>query len=276
MKLEGLKLFIGTVTTRGLHRKAAETVVRLVQHLGRLGVDVVFETDGSAPMTRARAELGELYLESRREWALWLDDDHSFTPDVVERMFAAEQPFVCCAYPGRKPADHASATQVMLCSLALHESFFSSEAPVIRRGAVRVHGCGMGVVLTHRSVLERIEAALGDELPRFQSEPRAPAMLRGFWTEILQNGHHYHHDDAAFCRRARAAGVELWALYDAEISHHHAGFTFTGNFRHAVDDCILRHVDELAKERAAKQMPRVRMNLGACEAPAATGQGAQR
>jgi hypothetical protein len=149
----------------------------------------------------ARNQLVQQTLDGKYEWLWFMDDDHAFPPNLLERLlshgdaivyddriFAIDvvQP-VCLErrWPFR-PCQYAETTEDgKYAPIALKES------PT--EGLIELVAGGCAGMLIRRRVLETLEPP---------------------WFEYLDRS-----EDIAFCDRVKAAGFRLWCDLDAKLGH---------------------------------------------------------
>ncbi len=139
---------------------------------------------------RGRNNLVRESLENGSEWLWFLDDDHAFAPDLLNRLLAHKvdivtpvylqrmMPFAPVVYTGQEDANF---TPLFLPDYAGDE------------GLQVVHAAGTGGMLIRSEVFRAIE------------EP---------WFE-----HGHASEDLIFCEKARDAGFSIWCDLHAHLGH---------------------------------------------------------
>jgi len=151
----------------------------------------------------ARHVLAHKALVEGYDRIMWLDSDHAFKPDLMERLSADMDQgleFVTGVYFTRKtpikPCVHAICHDtVTKDGKAIPTSIPVSEIP---DGLFEIEGCGFGACMMTTDLIRKV----GD-LPFFP--------FQGYG------------EDFSFCRRAREAGAKLWC--DGRIRVDHIGLT---------------------------------------------------
>lgn len=113
-------------------------------------VDVIWVTDLERGL--ARNHLANKFLATTATYALWLDDDMVFQPDLADRLLSQQQDIVTALYFGRYPPYYPMA---YLHSPSGNKYTFNP----LRKwtgGLEKIDACGFGAILTHRRVFERI------------------------------------------------------------------------------------------------------------------------
>jgi hypothetical protein len=84
---------------------------RLIAHSSRQGREIESFVVSSAVLSSLRALLVRRALEWKADWLLWMDADHTFPPDALERLLAHDLPIVGCNYI-RRLAPHGQTASV--------------------------------------------------------------------------------------------------------------------------------------------------------------------
>jgi hypothetical protein len=165
---------------------------------------------GYAAIDQARNQMATDALRDGFEETIWIDADVGFHADAVERLRSHALPMVCGVYP--KKGQRAVACHVMPGT----PSMLFGEGG----GLVEVMYAATGFLLVRREAYLAIQNRL--RLPvcneRF-GQPLIPFFLP--MIHPLEGGHWYLAEDYAFCQRARAAGLRIFA--DTTIRLWHIG-----------------------------------------------------
>jgi hypothetical protein len=164
------------------------------------------------PFDHARNFGCQMLLGSRREWLLFLDSDVCPPADAVLRLLAHDKPFISGLYC-RRSVPHG----VPVCMRNYQwvtELPGPGEDPVIE-----VDFVGAGMLLIHRSVLERL-----------QSLPHPPGKPWFHWRVDLA-GHVPHgegiSEDFWLCRRVKDE-LGITPLVDTSVRCMHMGYAEAG------------------------------------------------
>jgi predicted O-methyltransferase YrrM len=165
---------------------------------------------GYAAIDQARNQMASDALRDGFEETLWIDSDIGFDPDTVERLRAHSLPIVCGIYPQK--GKRAVACHVMPGTQKL---VFGQ-----RGGLVELLYAGTGFLLVRREAYLTIQRTL--KLPMCNERFGQP-LIPFFHPMIhpIDDGHWYLAEDYAFCQRARAAGLCIFA--DTSIRLWHIG-----------------------------------------------------
>jgi glycosyltransferase involved in cell wall biosynthesis len=130
--------------------------------------------------------------ELEAEWILWLDDDMSPPPDLLERLHSTGEPFVGAVAYKREPPYQP-------CVFRLDELKAVPFDPEPEAGLVDADLTGFACILTHRSVYDAV----------WDRTDGHPFALQG-----KNCG-----EDFYFCLQARKAGFQLRILADCTVGH---------------------------------------------------------
>lgn len=175
-------------------------VEEFLQQIQRAGV-AVYRAIGSSDIARVRSMLGSYVLDGRFgsvERVLWVDSDQPMTVATAARLLKSDLDFVTAIAPSRME-------DRLLIDLAgpLEELVLGAGEPF------EVRRCGFGAVVTSRATLEAVRDGMD-------------AVHGGWWPLFLpmvSSEGEYLSEDYAFCERARAAGVKLYADPQAPSGH---------------------------------------------------------
>ncbi len=139
---------------------------------------------------RGRNRLVERSLERGSEWMLFLDDDHTFPPTLLNQLLSHDQPIVASLYLQR-------ADPFLPIAYAVKEegNYWPLDLSVCdKEGLVEVAGAGTGGMLIRSEVFTKI-----------------PAPWFVHTTE--------QSEDLYFCDRAREAGIPIYVDLAARLGH---------------------------------------------------------
>ena len=74
------------------------SVVKLIQQLGKSGIQVGINTMKSPLIHQARNYLTSIFLTTEYQYMLFIDSDVGFEPEAVVRMMVAKKNIVCTPY----------------------------------------------------------------------------------------------------------------------------------------------------------------------------------
>lgn len=149
---------------------------------------------GSSMLPHLRCQIAEEAIGKHNATdLLWIDDDHSFPENTVDKLFMRDKAIV---------GINASTRALPIKSTArvnLDEHLYTTSKST---GIERCYSLGFGIILVRREVFESIKPP---------------------WFRIsCEDGGSWIGEDAWFCAKARAAGYELWVDHDLtkETLHH--------------------------------------------------------
>lgn len=201
-----------------------KSVFYLGMHVNKMGWDHGLLTlSNSSNINRARSSIANFFMQqTTHEWVLWLDNDIVFSPEHIDMLMAIDEPFVCGCYPAKTPEPIYPVTFRLDA-----KGWMISHKKNPRYVAVR--NIGFGLVLTHRSVFERIAQHFGDSLVMDSVEKR---IYNGALEEQASRNVHYFMEavtldgkttfvgeDTAFFLRYAQAGGTAWLALDANVAH---------------------------------------------------------
>ncbi len=224
-----------------MHIIFANSVMRLKDACRERGVGLTVDfMGGEALITRARSRLAAQFLaHAEATHLLFIDSDIGFAPDDVFRLLAADREVVAAVCPLKKidwektrAAVKADVADLQQASIGYVVRFLpNAESSVeVNAGFAKVAYAGTGFLMISRPALQRIvdahpelRARMGD-----MADPLAAEAVMVFDTMIEPETGQYLSEDYAFCRRWRDLGGEIWADFEARLTHvGHA--TYTGS-----------------------------------------------
>lgn len=250
-----MRVLIGSPTADGeVEPIFAQSVMRLVGHFLGKHRDVEFEID--MPPGRSVAWSRDLLAnrvlcDESFTHLLFIDTDMGFPPELIERMFAADLPFVGTIAPQRHrdldawrraigQIPHPLLAEFVAADYtpALSEIDTSEQATAAsRHGLLKARRTGAGIVLLRREVFETMAERCPD---LHESEPR-PELAEMGVDRPLVRFFKYHRDvfsgvlngeDLSFSWRwTTYCDGEIWLVADATILHV-GSRVVTGDYAH--------------------------------------------
>lgn len=186
--------------------------------------ETVTLTDVGTLLPDMRNTLARVAIEHGATHVLWLDNDMIFPVDMIERLYQHGKPIVAANYSQRKrPCKPVAAKD----GLWVYTEENSS-------GLEMVDYVGMGCMLVETAIYESI--------------PKPWHMLA--WNEKKQE---IVGEDVYFCRKARAAGADIWIDHDLSKEVFHIGY-HNYSYKDALNDrpeMIERQAKKAAEKSAA-------------------------
>ena len=232
-----MKILIGTPAYG--YQVTAEyhaSVFRLALDFARRRPEVTLEsrTVGLSLLSMNRNILANMVLQDESySHLLFIDADMGFAPDVVERMLDFGEPVVGCLYPSRKrkldavveaARNGGGREQALDAGLSfIGTPELAGGRPIVRGDFLRVAEAGTGLMLIRREVFEQMrrdcpELWSDDPLGQYRGAG-LQGVLQLFEPYQMPSGLYYG-EDVAFCRRwIERSGGEVWACWNAEITH---------------------------------------------------------
>lgn len=160
-------------------------------------------------IARQRQAAIEMWGKVGTDWALWVDSDIVLTKEVLELLWDSAdkmaRPVVCGVYFISKQSEGTLMQPMpVLFNEGQNQYEISYLHPLPHNQLVRIDNAGMGLVLMHKSVLDR----LNDKFPG------------DFWFgENNETGDKFIGEDIAFFRKVRASGIPIHAHTGALVKH---------------------------------------------------------
>ena len=162
------------------------------------------------------------YQNSKTDWLLWLDSDIVLTNDVLDLLWETadkvSKPVVTGVYFISKENEQ-SMMMPMPCIFTETDSEYELQYihPMPDNQIIKVDCAGMGLVLMHRSAVQKVLEHVGDE-PVF--------------AEVGNIGNKFVSEDIVFFRHLKAAGIPVYAHTGAQVRHMKQ-FSFDINYYQA-------------------------------------------
>lgn len=238
-----MRILIGSPTADGeVELVYAQSVMRLVGHFLSKHPEISFEID--MPQGRSVAWARDLlanrvYRDESFTHLLFIDSDMGFTPELIEQMIKADQPFVGTIAPQRHRDLDAWKQAIGVMHHPLIAEFCAAEyTPGLteidtspkatqdsRDGLLKARRTGAGIVLIRRDVFEIMALRCTDLV---EAHPRPELAGRGL-DQPLVRFFKFHRDvfsgvlngeDLSFSWRwTTYCGGEIWLVPDATILH---------------------------------------------------------
>jgi hypothetical protein len=189
------RIFIATPTADGQECAAYGLSMRVLQAFPPCELVIpmsIYDQD----LVRVRSRYVADFLESDASHLLYVDADIGWSPDVVRGMLAAGEDYVCAPY--RRKCEQTRYPVVLL----------PGADPTIRENhTTEVGGCGLGMTLLSRAMLERMvehywRLTFRD---RAKGDRRTVALF-----QLIIADEELLSEDLSFGRRWRAMGGKIW------------------------------------------------------------------
>jgi hypothetical protein len=201
------------------------SLLKLMLHeTGRTGMPplVIANRCASGGLVKGRNEVVQNFLDrTTAQWLLFVDSDMGFRPDALEQLLAVahkhERPIVggLCFGLRREGTDPETHAERFRCFPTVYQWGETGDAVGFRIIAayprdelVTVGATGAAFVLMHRSALEKIRAAHGDEWYSQITHPTGPTTFS---------------EDMSFCIRAQACDLPIHVDTSVKTCHDKGG-----------------------------------------------------
>jgi len=199
------------------------SVIKLVQQLGKSGIEVGIHTMKSPLIHQARNYLTSVFLTTEYQYMLFIDSDVEFEPEAVVRMMVAKKNIVCTPYRV-KSQDTTQHTYTV-------EFKDPKNILILAEGLVEIEAGPTGLMLIDRKVFEKIIKNHHDLKIRNKATPNADkshAFYYNFFNFGFINGYTMG-EDVSFCKLARGNGFKIYANIESPTGHH-GSFAWKGTF----------------------------------------------
>lgn len=162
---------------------------------------------GGSQVDLVRSALASQAVRGGYDETLWIDSDVVFTPADVERIREHAEPIVAGLYVKKDRNEFA-------CQ-------FDGHADVkfgLGGGLLKMRGVGMGFTRVLRGVYEEVKRVHG--LPDCGGGYDPAETVTPYFLPMVE-GATYLSEDYSFCRRAQAAGFDVWADTRLKLGHVH-------------------------------------------------------
>lgn len=167
----------------------------LIQATARAGHQVMQMASEGLVVGRMRNELVQAALDAQCESVVFIDDDHVFPPDAVNRLLAWRSPIVSALYP-RRSSPYGSTAMMSVGDEGGYRGLTADECA--QDGLLSVDALGMGLTAIQADVFTQITAP---------------------WFRVSHVHGRDIDDGMHFCASARLAGIPLAVDVGLKIGH---------------------------------------------------------
>ena len=230
--LNGIRLLIATPAYHGVSNNYFHATHALRTTLNRLGIFGQFVTAPGMPVDAARDYISNAFVAmsmSKEPFThlLMCDSDIGFPASAVLRMIERDVDFAAAAPPlrrydwrGAEKAVAAGATGHVERLASMYAVKLLDDAlSVDNRGFARIRQVGGAFMLLRPNVFKAIRDAYPELAHKQGAMYFQPAVM-----DAERQG-----EDAAFCKRWRKTGGDIWLLVDVQLSHE-GPHTFEGSY----------------------------------------------
>lgn len=225
------KVFIATPTAQGTVTAAfAQSLLAAASAFTKAGFAYRQAFFDGPDVSMARNAFAHAFLaDPEATHLLFIDSDMQVGVDVFQKLLHARKPIAAAVYVERRldldrfvEAIRSGLTKPRALALASNFVMRVADGPLeVAQGFCRLEAVGFGCILIERAVFESLIAK--GLAPRAKADKLArhglAAELHDFFSEINDPGAGRLSEDYAFCRRARAAGFDIWGAADAAVGH---------------------------------------------------------
>lgn len=215
-----------------VHTVYMNAVIRLIGACAAQGVGLHVDLmGGDALITRARSRLTAQFLaHPQATHLLFCDADIGFAPENVFRLLEADKEMIGAVYPLKtidwdkaRKAMQRGVADVQASALGYVVRFLpnANNSVEVNDGFAQVAYAGTGFLMIKRQAVQRIVDAYPETRARMgdMADPLATEAAMIFDTMIEPETRQYLSEDYAFCRRWRDLGGEIWADFQARLTH---------------------------------------------------------
>ena len=199
------------------------SVVKLIQQLGKSGIETGIHTMKSPLIHQARNYLTSVFLTTQYQYMLFIDSDVEFEPEVVLRMMVVKKPIVCTPYRVKSPEIDKQIYTV--------EFKDPKNILVLAEGLVEIEAGPTGLMLIDRKVFERIIKNHPELKIRNKATPKAEKSHEFYYNffDFGFNDGYAMGEDVSFCRLARDNDFRIFANIESSTAHH-GSYAWKGTF----------------------------------------------
>ena len=199
------------------------SVIKLIQQLGKGGIEVGIHTMKSPLIHQARNYLTSVFLTTEYQYLLFVDSDVEFGPEAVIRMMVAKKNIVCTPYRAKAPEIDKQVYTV--------EFKDPKNILVLAEGLVEIEAGPTGLMLVDRKVFEKIIKNHPDLKIKNKAVP-SPGASHEFYYNFFDFGFNDGYamgEDISFCKLARDNDFRIFANIESSTAHH-GSFAWRGTF----------------------------------------------
>jgi len=199
------------------------SVIKLIQQLGKSGIEVGIHTMRSPLIHQARNYLTSVFLTTEYQYMLFIDSDVEFEPEAVVRMMVAKKNMICTPYRVK--------------SLDINKHIYTVEFKdpknilVLAEGLVEIEAGPTGLMLIDRKVFEKIIKNRPD-LKIINKAALNADKSHKFYYNFFDFGFidgYAMGEDVSFCKLVRGNGFKIYANIESSTTHH-GSFAWKGTF----------------------------------------------
>jgi len=203
------------------------SVIKLVQQLGKSGIEVGIHTMKSPLIHQARNYLTSVFLTTEYQYMLFVDSDVEFEAEAVVRMMVAKKNIVCTPYRVKS----VDTSKHIYGAIEFKDP---KNILVLAEGLVEIEAGPTGLMLIDRKVFEKIiknrpDLKIKNRVnPGIKEDEKSHSFYHLFFDFAFEDGYTIG-EDLSFCKLARKEGFKLYANTDS-MTAHRGEYAWTGKF----------------------------------------------
>lgn len=159
-------------------------------------------------IARQRQIVYETWKKNQTDWILWIDSDIAFDINSVKMLLDSadkeNRPVVSGTYFISKEPESSIMPATVAAYKDLDEYLIKSIELEINNEVIEIDSCGMGFILMHKSIIEKLDNAYPNEF---------------LFKENEENKEKFIGEDIAFCRKLKNAGVPIHLNTSVLVGH---------------------------------------------------------
>ena len=190
------------------------SIFKLIQQLGKSGIQVGIHTMRSPLIHQARNYLTSVFLTTEYQYMLFVDSDVEFEPEAVMRMMVAKKNIVCTPYRAK--------AKDMSKNIYTVEFKDPKNILVLAEGLVEIEAGPTGLMLIDRKVFNKIIKNRPDLRIKNKVKPDSDK-THEFYYNFFDFGFidgYAMGEDVSFCKLARANDFKIYANIESPTAHH--------------------------------------------------------
>jgi hypothetical protein len=200
------------------------SVIKLVQQLGKSGIEVGIHTMKSPLIHQARNYLTSVFLTTEYQYMLFVDSDVEFEPEAVIRMMVAKKNIVCTPYRVKS----VDTSKHIYGAIEFKDP---KNILILAEGFVEIEAGPTGLMLIDRKVFEKIIKNHPELKITNKATPHADKSHEFYYNffDFGFNDGYAMGEDVSFCRLARDNDFRIFANIESSTTHHGA-YAWKGTF----------------------------------------------
>jgi len=200
------------------------SVVKLIQQLGKSGIEVGIHTMKSPLIHQARNYLTSVFLTTEYQYLLFVDSDVEFEAEAVVRMMVAKKNIVCTPYRVKS----VDTSKHIYGAIEFKDP---KNILILAEGFVEIEAGPTGLMLIDRKVFERIIKNHPELKITNKATPHADKSHEFYYNffDFGFNDGYAMGEDVSFCRLARDNDFRIFANIESSTTHHGA-YAWKGTF----------------------------------------------